>query len=352
MSKRKKARRGKRSQQQRSPWLIPLLAVVGLLIIGGAALAIWLPDRTPDLASDFPPDLTLTVSPPSVAATAGPLGAVDGCRSGPRFQSSLGLGERLALATTLTSVTGLAILEPGVDNGPGRVYQHETWDDAGFIGPFITDRSGHIYVAPVPLVSLEENPPELQNRIYRVDSDSQEMALFVELPWAQPPSGANPFGVVGLAYDCETESLYATSLSGSTAGQEVGRIFRIDLKTGQVTSQLDGVDAMGVSAFNGADGKRLYFGLARTPEVRSIALDARGDFVGESRPEFSYADYTSGGRRTTRRIRFDGSDLMALNLTDFNYSLQVASERIEDRLSYRYDPIDDSWAFERSEVVN
>lgn len=319
--------------QQRPVWLAPTLAVVGLLLIGVAALLIGLMKPPP------------AAEPSSGAPEAALVGAVDECRSGPRFQTALNLSPQAALATTFTNVKGLAIFDPAGNNGQGSLYQHPTWDDAGFLGPFITDRRGDIYVAPAPLVSVVENPPELQNRIYRVDSNNQEMALFLDLPWSQPPSGGNPFGVVGLAYDCETESLYATSLAGSTASQQLGRIFRIDLKTGQVTSQLDGIDAMGVSAFNGAEGKRLYYGLARSPEVYSVALDAQGNFVGEPRLEYSFAGDTVGGRRTARRIRFSGADTMRLSLMDFNYSLQVASARQEDVVTLGYDADSDSWNF-------
>ena len=316
-----------------------MLLLVVLIVIGGAAVAVLRPSRAPAA----PPTPVPTVTP-----TPGPIGAVDGCRAGPRFQHSLGLGKQAALATSLTNVKGLAIVDFEGNNGEGRIYQHETWDDAGFLGPFITDRRGDIYTAPVPLVSLVDNPPELQNRIYRVDSDSQVMSMFAELPPAQPASGASPFGVVGLAYDCETDSLYASSLAGSTAGQEVGRIFHIDLKTQQVLAQLEGVDAMGVGVFNGAGGKRLYFGTARTPAVRSIALDAQGNFVGEPRDEFSFARQVLGGRRTVRRIRFLPTGEMTLNAMDFNFSLQVASKRQEDVLTYRYDPATDRWTFVKS----
>lgn len=326
------------SGQKRRSRLVSLLIGVGLTVVGGIMLALWLPDRMPAV---------VPTPAPSATPTVGPIGRVDGCRAGPRFQTSLGLSEQAALATSLTNIKGLAIVDPMGNNGQGSIYQHETWDAAGFLGPFITDRHGDIYTAPVPMVSLVENPPELQNRIYRVDSDSQVLSLFVELPPAQPPSGASPFGVVGLAYDCETESLYATSLAGSTAGQEVGRIFHIDLKTRQVLDQLEGVDAMGVGVFNGVHGKRLYFGMARTPAVRSIALDAQGNFVGEPRAEFSFAAETVGGRRTVRRIRFNATGEMTLNLIDFNYSLQAASQRLEDVMTYHYDPATDRWTFVR-----
>jgi hypothetical protein len=328
-------------QKPRRAWLAVLLLVV-LIVIGGAAVAVWQSGRAP---------AALPTPVPTVTPTPGPIGGVDGCRAGPRFQNGLNLSKQAALATSLTNVKGLAILDPAGSNGQGSIYQHETWDDAGFLGPFITDRHGDIYTAPTPLVSLVDNPPELQNRIYRVDSDSQVMAKFLELPSAQPSSGANPFGVVGLAYDCETESLYATSLAGSTAGQEAGRIFHIDLKTQQVLDQLEGVDAIGVGVFNGAGGKRLYFGTARTPAVRSIALDAQGNFVGEPRDEFSFARQVVGGRRTVRRIRFLPSGEMTLNAMDFNYSLQVASKRQEDVLTYRYDPATDRWTFVKIEAA-
>ncbi|MCU0507517.1 MAG: hypothetical protein MUC34_03790 [Anaerolineae bacterium] len=319
------------------PWLIPTLVTLALLIVVGLGLAF-------SLTSGGPPQ------PPAAAVAAptpGRVGPVDGCRAGPRFQDSLGLSDEAALTTALTNVKGLAIIDPKGNDGQGSIYRHESWDDAGFLGPFVTDRQGDIYVAPVPLVSLVDNPPELQNRVYRIGSDDEAMRLFVELPPAQPPGGGSPFGVVGLAYDCETGSLYATSLAGSTAGQEVGRIFQIDLATGNIVSQIEGVDAMGAAVYNTPAGKRLFFGLARSPEVRSVPLDGEGKFAGQPQSEFNYASHTLGGRRTARRIRFGDAGEMKLNMTDFNFSLQVASRRMEDLLTYRLDESSGKWAFDK-----
>ena len=67
---------------------------------------------------------------------------------------------------------------------------------------------------------------------------------------------------------------------------EVGRIFEIDPATTKIESELDNIDAFGSIVFNTAKGKRLYFGMARTSEVRSVLLDDNGHFVGEPRPEF------------------------------------------------------------------
>ena len=212
------------------------------------------------------------------------------------------------------------------------------------MGAWTYDRDGNIYAAPAPLVSLVENPPDRQNQVYRVDSDSQLMAEWVDLPAALPPSGANPYGVVGLAYDCDTELLYATSLAGSTAGQEVGRIFSIDLASGQVVETLEGIDAMGVGVYNGAQGKRLYYGLTRRPELWSVALDEQGRFAGEPRFELSLAELPTEGRQTVRRIRFGTGTDAKLYLVNFNYTLQVAGERQETILPIAYDPFSDTWS--------
>lgn len=315
--------------------LLVLASLLGLLWLAGCA-----PAATPSPTPASAPTLIPTPSPQPPRVLSG----ADICRAGPRFTTALGFSQQASIGTSFQGVKGLAIIDPAGNDGQGSLYQHPTWDDAGYLGPWTYDRFGNVYTGPAPLVSLVENPPELQNKIYKVDTDSQIMAEFVDLPAAQPPSGANPFGVVGLAYDCDTQLLYASSLAGSTAGQEVGRIFRIDLGSGQVLDSLDGVDTMGLGVYNGAQGKRLYYGLTRQPEVWSIALDDAGQFVGETRFEFSLAGLPTQGRQTVRRLRFDGGTGATLYLVDFNYTLQVASERQETILQFSYDPFTDTWS--------
>jgi hypothetical protein len=315
-----------------SPVVLLVTAVVSLMWLAGCA-------STPAPAT--PVQATAAPATPEVAR---PLGGADICRHGPRFTAAMGFSKQSNIGTAFQGIQGLAIADPAGNNGQGSLYQHPTWDDAGYLGPWTYDRNGNIYTGPVPLVSLVENPPEKQNKVYKIDTDSQIMSEFVDLPAAQPPSSANPFGVVGLTYDCDTESLYASSLAGSTAGQEVGRIFRIDLASGQVLDSMDNVDAMGLGVYNGAQGKRLYYGLTRKPEVWSVALDDKGNFVGEPRFEFSFAGLPTEGRQTVRRIRFGTGTDMSVYLMAFNYTLQVAGERQETVLKFSYDPFTDVWS--------
>ena len=233
----------------------------------------------------------------------------------------------------------------------GKNWRHPTWTDAGHVGAFARDGAGNIYIVPTPEVSLADNPPELQNRIYRIDAQTGEMALWLELPAVAPPSPSNPFGTMGLFYDCDTNSLYASSLAGSTSKQANGRIYCIRVADKAVVSQLDNVDAIGVGVFNGVKHKRLYFGSARSSDVYSVALDANGDFTSDMRHEFALAALSDGNTTSVRRIEFasrQGQYVMQAKELEFGFRL-VAENNLHKRMyMFRYDPTGDSWRYMNS----
>jgi hypothetical protein len=170
------------------------------------------------------------------------------------------------------------------------------------------------------------------------------MAEWIDLEPARPPSAVNPFGVVALGLDCDTRSLYAASLMGSTPDEEVGRVFRIDLDSGTVADVLEGIDAMGIGVFTGIAGKRLYLGRAREASLSSIALDPVGDFVGGPRHELLLADLDGGRDERVQRITFDAQQDMLLKGIPFRYTLRGAFDTGSTVYTVRYVPEDDAWA--------
>ena len=105
----------------------------------------------------------------------------------------------------------------------------------------------------------------------------------------------------------------------------------------------EGLDPFGLATFNGVHGKRLYYGLARQPELWSLALDSQGQASGEPRRELSLAELADGTQDKIRRIRFPPGGGMTLNAYDFTYSLQLASEREEKVYNFAYDAAKDAW---------
>lgn len=321
-----------RSAQRSVPvvWLVS-----GLLLVIGFGSGWWLIGRTASSESN------------AVPASAGSIGGVTGCRELPRFSERLGYKDRLGISTSERNYVGLVIFDGRIPiTAPVSerdLHQEPSWSEAGTLGPFVLDRQGHIYTAPVPRTAVSDNPPDVQNTIYRVDSDTAVMQPYLTLPDAPPTSAQNPFGILGIAYDCDSDALYVSTVAGSTLSAEKGQIVRIDLDTGTVSPQVVGVDAIGLAVFRGVQGKRLYFGLARESALASVALDAEGHAVGEIRTELNLADHARGmGEPKARRISFD-RETMTLYIVPFNFNLRAVSEQQQVIVRYRYDPQHDGW---------
>ncbi len=266
---------------------------------------------------------------PADAGATGPLRGVAGCRQLPPFLSRLSppaeLVERqvdMYFATTDASVQGLALVWRDQQTGEQYIHQEPTWDDAGFIGPLATDRAGNLYLAPTPHTDLNINPPAEQNTIWRVDGATGEMAPYLELEPGGPPSERNPFGILGLTYDCDQHALYASSVAGSSPTTERGRIWRIDLERRQAAIVLDGIDALGLAVSTSGNQRTLWYGSARRPALLALELDGRGLAAGPPQPALALADIGARATERVRRLRI-GENEAALTLTPFTYTLQA-----------------------------
>ncbi len=266
----------------------------------------------------------------------------DYCKVEPSFPLKYGLQSPLSIDLSNRFGGGLFIVEA---RQGGKRLQLPEWKKAGFFGPYTLDEKGNIYLGPVPHVSLYDQPPEYQNQIFVVNNKTGDIQSFVRLPYAAPPSPRNPFGVMGLAYDCDVKTLYATTVTGSSPDEERGAIFQIDSKTGDVLDKLEGVDALGIGIFNHPSGKKLYFGSARKPEIFVIDLDKDGHFKGQARFLFSLQQLSGGKFEHAHRIRFNRKNQMEVKAIEFNYTLMAASDPLRDIYVFDYNPDTDEWSF-------
>lgn len=276
------------------------------------------------------------------AAAAAPTPA-DGCRALPTFtlDPALGLRGTLALATDQRE-RGLVLL-----SSEGQRFQHPSWGDAGFLGAIAYDAGGNIYVAPTPRVSLADNPLAGVTTLWRADSATGRLRPFVTLPGAA--SERNPYGVLGLAYACGLDRLYAGGVAGSTPAAEHGGVVAVDLAGGAQTPVLAGLDVLGVLVVRAGSGYELYAGLARSPEVVALTLDERGDPVGTPRTLLDLTTAGAAPSERARKLRLVGDELV-VDLVPFNYSLQSsASGAVQARrAAWAYDAAAGTWAVRRA----
>lgn len=353
MAKKKRTNRPKQNRQTKnSQRQTPSALPTSYLIIGGGLIAVLLlalvwvyANRgAPDAPGEDESEVAAATEPSSASgATPLPVGRVTDCQQLPAFTEALDF-EQVSIDTTGESRVGIFLFDPTAATlNESSTHQDPTWDDAGYVGSHTLDDEGNIFVVTWPRIDLAKSPLAVQNVLYRVDAATGVMEPYMEMPAVRPPSLSNPFGTAGVAYDCDTNSLYVSTLTGSTRTEQAGRIVRIALDTNEIVNQWEGIDAFGIVVFNGSQGKRLYYGLAREPEVWSVALDANGDFAGQPRQEFVFSDYGSTAADSARRLTINAENVMMVDTVKFKFTLEQPADRTRISYAMRYNADEDRW---------
>lgn len=251
------------------------------------------------------------------------------CEGKPKFLNKLGFVGDITFSTNEKGIRGLILFGSTSENSDALLrYQHQSWSSAGFLDAFVMDRNGNLYLAPSPRTGLGVSQPKNQDHIFKLDTQNGALASYVTLPSAAPASSENPYGVLGLAYDCDTNSLYATSVMGSTPAQPAGRIYRIDLDSGEIADQRDNLDAYGI-AIRAASSKELIFGSPEDVQIRALDLDQDGNFQGEPRTIATLADPLRA-----RKISLANENEMVVQAVEFSFTNAEIPQETETRFQY------------------
>jgi hypothetical protein len=156
------------------------------------------------------------------------------------------------------------------------------------------------------------------------------MNEWINLPFAAKPSSQNPYGLLGINYDCQDHFLVASTVAGSDRYNERGVIYLINPINKKATDSIKNFDAMGLGfALDELRKKRLYYGSARTGNIFSVIVNSKGKIEKKTiRKELSLEGYGPRGDDKARKIKFSGNQLLVSG-TAFNYNLQAASEKPE-----------------------
>lgn len=288
----------------------------------------------------------------------GPLSARNSCRRPPTFFAGRGFGRGVSLSTSERDLIGIAAVEfDPATKKRSHFWQHPSWSRFGQLSAFTLDRSGDVYVIPAPRVNLADNPPALQNRLYRIDASSGEMQLALEFPIAAPASARNPYAGMALSYDCDTHSLWLSSVAGSEPKRERGKILRIQLEPMvAVQDQLDNFDGFGVAAFNAgsslqagahkASQQGLLIASARHSSVLLQAMNKDGQLQGRPLPWLSIAGIGPAGNDRVRKIDIGSQGELLLHGTPFNFNLaQPSAQRAAVKYRFAWDPEKRAYSF-------
>jgi hypothetical protein len=268
------------------------------------------------------------------------------CKTMPVFLSESGFDlKRAYLSTSERRIRGLVLVEPSTTpNQPPRTWQLPSWQRAGWLAPMVITFNGEVWAAPAPVINLLDNKPEEQNCLWRTDPSTGELRREVVLP--KPDSnfnGQNPYGVLGLAYDCENGMLYASSVAGSTRRSELGHIYAVSTRDMKVVHQVDSTDGfgLGVATIDGA--KKLFFGHARNGHIGSIELLPDGGFGKRTEVEFSLEDAGPRGDDRARKIRIQPDGTLLVTGIEFYFNLTAPTEKQESVYKFAQTQARGSW---------
>ena len=270
------------------------------------------------------------------------------CKLVPPFVGRLGFNTKKSyFSTAEKKIMGLVLLE-AIDPlhpqaGTTKKYQDSSWQKAGWLAPIQLDDRGNVFTGPAPFINVLNNPAADQNTIYRIDGQTGKMAPFVKLPLPDSITDQNPYGIIGMAYLCESGSLYVSTVAGSNRKYEKGCIYQVNAVSGQTEDKLTGMDVLGMGITYTNGKRRLFFGKTRTSDVYSVVLDKKGSFLGKPQFEFSLSGLGPRGDDKVRRIRTSKDGSLEVYGMEFNFNLIAPTEKQETVYQFGYDESDKKW---------
>ncbi|MBL7785297.1 MAG: hypothetical protein JNM36_05285 [Chitinophagales bacterium] len=285
-----------------------------------------------------------------VSLYSGHISAQTECKKMPNFVQKMGYDpNRVAFSTSEKHIMGIVLIELNPQTGQrNKQYQHSSWKEAGYMSGIAIDENGNVYAVPAPTVNILYNKPEDQNYIYKMDANTGEMSRFVELPATAEPSNHNPYGTLGIYYDCDTHHLFVTSILGSTQTAEKGRIFAVDVQTKKVSVVVDKVDAMGIGMAQVEGTRWLVYGKTRESAIFGMPLDRNNQATASPTMLINLDNMGPRGDDHARKIRYTQGALQ-VNATSFYYNLTAPTEKPETIYIYMYDATQKQWRLVRYE---
>jgi len=209
-----------------------------------------------------------------------------------------------------------------------EIIHPKEWEIYGSFGTYSIDKRGNIYLIPMPFISIEPTTFNLQKNIYRVDSKTGKLSIWMHLDDIVPTS-TNPYGLNAITYDCVENTLWIATIDKSDYQTQRGIIYQIDIETKSIIGRIDGIDVLSLSIINSAKGKFLLAGSARDSALYSYRIGKQGAIQSPSKLlELPDANMH------IRKIKVSGDNVLELQAIPFSYTLITQTSK-EDRKNYK-----------------
>lgn len=250
------------------------------------------------------------------------------CAKHPNFLQKLRISPPIAIDLSQKAYKGLAFR---YGRGLTKVLHLKTWEKFDHFSNYSLAPNGDMFLSPMPYISIKKHTFEFQKNIYRVDSNSGNLSVWLTLDDVK--AGANnPYGVTDIEYDCSDNTLWVSAIDESDYFSNRGVIYHIDVKTKKILERMEGVDALSIKLLSSSRGKFLLIGDAR--KNRLYALEIKSSMLQKRVIElFNLPTFQEHIGKI--RVKFNGR--IDIDTIPFSYSLIVETTEGEIRKKYSFE---------------
>ena len=251
----------------------------------------------------------------SVSVKIANIGAFDKkptCAIQPIFLSKLRVPQPIAVDLSQQQYRGVAFLF-----GPNllQAVHPKSWKRFDHFSSYILDPKGHMYLTPMPYITIEPNTFLLQKSIYKLNSYSGKLSVWMTIDEVKAGAG-NPFGLIALDYDCEDNSLWVSAIDESDYDNSRGVIYHIDVESKKIVQKVEGFDALSVRLIETKNGKFLLAGSSRDNALYAYEIKNRK----LSSTRIKLLELPNFNQRI-RKIDIVSKDTLQLQSIPFTYTL-------------------------------
>ena len=300
---------------------LPLIAVTALLVIAAAVVM-----QQKEAQSHMYPS---RASMPQPTQEIGAFARQQSCAKAPQFLRVLKIPQPVIIDLSQARFRGIALL---YGKNFKKVLHPKQWEQYAHLGTYAPDSAGNLYLVPTPYISIEPTTFNLQKNIYKLDSQTGRLTLWMHIDDIRP-SATNPYGLSAITYDCDDGTLWAAAIDESDYRRQKGVIYHIDPRTKEILWRLEGVDALSLALLKSAKGKYLLLGSARDNALYAYPIEDQKR-IGKPIKLLELPN----PNEHIRKIKVVGNNRLELQSIPFSYTL-IAQTAKKDRIVY-----DASWS--------
>lgn len=253
---------------------------------------------------------------------------IQSCVQLPKFLKKLKIKQPVMIDLSQKRYKGIALLH---GQRLEKVLHPKRWEQYENFSTYALDREGNIFLAPMPFISIKPTTFNLQKNIYKLHSDSGKLEIFMHFDDVLP-SPDNPYGVNGLVYDCDDNTLWVSAIDETSYKEQKGLIYHVDLKRKKVLQKVHAKDALSLSLVKSTQGKYLLAGAARSSGLYAYKIETLNGKQVMSEGAKKLLELPNPNEHI-RKIKVTGKNTLALQTIPFSYSL-IAQTAKKDRLLY------------------